>query len=114
MKSDVQTAMLEACARFMRRTIDPISKRLIDIEIKSVAPLEKRIATLEKIVTGQQKALDHIDSHALQFVGDWRADERYYPASVVRHKGGVYTALCYLKPAESEPGRQGSYWQQII
>lgn len=81
---------------------------------ENIAALQKRIGELEKALAGQQKKLDHTESHALSFRGAWQAAERYYPGNVVRYMEGVYTALKDISPGKAEPGRNGSGWDRIF
>jgi hypothetical protein len=84
-------------------------------EINSVrGEYEKRIVALEKQTGGMQKALDHVESHALTFRGEWQTAAVYQPGTVVRHRGGVFTALRSILPGKAEPGRNGSGWDRIL
>jgi hypothetical protein len=90
---------------------------LVDLNATSAAvnrSLLKRIEALEKQTGGMQKALDHVESHALMFRGDWQTSANYQPGTVVRHRGGVFTALRQILPGKAEPGRDGSGWDRIL
>lgn len=81
---------------------------------ETISALQKRIGELEKTLAGQQKKLDHTESHALSFRGAWQAAEHYYPGNVVRYMESAYTALKEIVPGKAEPGRQGSGWVRIV
>jgi hypothetical protein len=69
---------------------------------------------LQKRVEGMQTKVDHGEKHGLTFRGDWQAAESYSAGAVVRHRGGVFTALLDVTPGKGEPGRQGSRWDRIV
>lgn len=61
MKRDAQTAILAACARFLRRGLEPISKRLESLESKQIDGLAEKIARLEKQLDKEPFVVKGID-----------------------------------------------------
>jgi hypothetical protein len=72
-----------------------------------------RLSELEKRAAVQKKALDHIERHAMVFMGVWQVESNYQPGQVVRHGNATFTALREILPGKAEPGQHGSGWDQL-